>query len=80
MEKKLVSNSKSFIHQKHFYNIFYFCIVLDVRPARRHGADKKEVERDRSPVSDYFDRGRDVTRYPVDPNAPPPRAAAPQYR
>lgn len=37
--------------------------------------DKKETERDRSPNSDYFDRGRDVTRYPVDPNAPPIRAS-----
>ncbi|EEB10000.1 conserved hypothetical protein [Pediculus humanus corporis] len=50
---------------------------VDIRPARRHGSDKKEVERDRSPNSDYFDRGRDVTRYPVDPNAPPVRSSVP---
>ncbi|KAL0271558.1 UNVERIFIED_CONTAM: hypothetical protein PYX00_008615 [Menopon gallinae] len=47
---------------------------VDVRPARRHGNDK-EVKRDRSPINDYFDRGRDVTRYPVDASAPPARVS-----
>lgn len=61
-------------------NITYNGKKVDVRPARRHGVDKKEAERDRSPVNDYFDRGRDVTRYPVDPNAPPPRAVSAPFR
>lgn len=52
-----------------------FITISDVRPARRHGNDNKEVKRDRSPINDYFDRGRDVTRYPVDPNTPPTRVS-----
>ncbi|KAK6630681.1 hypothetical protein RUM44_002850 [Polyplax serrata] len=56
-------------------NIIFHGKKVDIKPARRHVVDKKETERDRSPNSDYFDRGRDVTRYPVDPNAPPIRAS-----
>lgn len=76
MSKKFIGQ-KVIENEKSAYWNFFFLIIADIKPARRHGADKKDVERDRSPNSDYFDRGRDVTRYPVDPNGPSIRSIVP---
>lgn len=80
MGRKLVSYLKLYFNEEKPTKFFFIPLKSDVRPARRHGVDKKEAERDRSPVNDYFDRGRDVTRYPVDPNGPPARSISAPYR